>query len=92
MAVEGHRDLLSQLLAQRHPCGRGQLPAIGKHCAAEDGAPRGIQGPTGVTEIRILTIISCQAVDAIETNTDVGQSAFIYPSVGGITSKLFDGL
>lgn len=62
MAVEGHRDLLSQLLAQRHPCGRGQLPAIGKHCAAEDGAPRGIQGPTGVTEIRILTIINFHAV------------------------------
>lgn len=47
VAVEGSRDLLSQLLAQRHPGGRGQLPAIRKHCAAEDGAPRGIQGPAG---------------------------------------------
>lgn len=30
VAVEGHRDLLSQLLSQRHSRGRGQLPAIGK--------------------------------------------------------------
>lgn len=47
VAVEGRRDLLSQLLAQRHPGGRGQLPAIGKHGAAQDVAPRGIQGPAG---------------------------------------------
>jgi len=47
VAVERRRDLLSQPLAQRHPGGRGQLPAIGKHCTAEDGAPRGIQGPAG---------------------------------------------
>lgn len=52
VAVEGRRDLLSQLLAQRHPGGRGQLPAIGKHWAAEDGAPRGIQGPVGGTETK----------------------------------------
>lgn len=47
VAVKGRRDLLSQLLAQRHPGGRGQLPAIGENGAAEDGAPRGIQGPEG---------------------------------------------
>ncbi len=50
VAVEGRRDLLSQLLTQRHLGGRGQLPAIGKHCAAEDGEPRGIQGPGGESE------------------------------------------
>ena len=47
MAVESRRDLLSQPLAQRHPGGRGQLPAIGAHGAAEEGAPWGIQGPEG---------------------------------------------
>lgn len=53
MAVKGSRDLLSQLLAQRHPGGRGQLPAIGKHCAAEDGASRGIQGPAGGSKTHV---------------------------------------
>lgn len=51
MAVEGCRDLLSQLLTQRHLGGRGQLPAIGKYWAAEDGALRGIQGPGSVTKV-----------------------------------------
>ena len=55
MAVEGRRDLLSQLLAQRHPGGRGQLPAIGKHWVAEGVAPRGIQGPGGVGGDNSLT-------------------------------------
>lgn len=49
VAVESRRDLVPQLLAQRHPGGRGQLPAIGQACAAVDGAPRGIQGPGGGT-------------------------------------------
>lgn len=50
MAVEGRRNLLSQLLAQRHLGGLGQLPAIGKNWAAEDSSPRGIQGPTSASE------------------------------------------
>ena len=46
MVVEGPRDLLSEPLAQRHPGGRGQLPAIGGECgAAREEAARGIQGP-----------------------------------------------
>ena len=57
MAVEGRRDLLPQLLAQRHPGGRGQLPAIGTHRAAEDSAPRGIQGPAGAREEINLTAL-----------------------------------
>lgn len=54
MAVEGRRDLLPQLLTQRHPCGRGQLPAIGKYWAAEDKAPWGIQGPAGGAREQIV--------------------------------------
>lgn len=50
VAVEGRRNLLSQLLAQRHLGGLGQLPAIGKNWAAEDSSPRGIQGPTSASE------------------------------------------
>lgn len=65
VAVKGRRDLLSQLLAQRHPGGRGQLPAIGKHCAAEDVAPRGIQGPKGASEIKVYQSLK---------NTDAGLS------------------
>lgn len=47
MAVERRRDLLSQLLAQRHPGGGAQLPAMRKESAAEGGAPRGIRRPGG---------------------------------------------
>lgn len=43
VAVERRRDLLSQLLAQRHPGGGGQLPAIRMKSAAEGRAPRGIR-------------------------------------------------
>lgn len=50
VAVEGRWNLLSQLLAQRHLGGLGQLPAIGKNWAAEDSSPRGIQGPTSASE------------------------------------------
>lgn len=47
VAVEGGRDLSPELLAQRHPGGGGQLPAIGKYSTAKDGASRRIQGPAG---------------------------------------------
>lgn len=59
VAVKGRRDLLSQLLAQRHPGGRGQLPAIGENGAAEDGAPRGIQGPEGASHMTNQIINKC---------------------------------
>lgn len=53
MAVEGGRDLPPELLPQRHPGGGGQLPAIGKHSAAKDGASRRIQGPAGGSEMHV---------------------------------------
>lgn len=63
MAVEGCRDLLSQLLAQRHCDRRGQLPAIWLLWPAEDSAPWGIQGPKEVNKMRVqtraVTFIKC---------------------------------
>ena len=45
MPVEASGDLLTQLLSNSHPRGRGQLAAIRRgHRAAEGEAPGGIQG------------------------------------------------
>lgn len=51
VAVKSRRDPLSQPLTQRHPGGRGQLPAIGMNWPAEDGASRSIQGPGSETVV-----------------------------------------
>lgn len=55
VAVERRRDLLSQLLAQRHPGGGGQLPAIGMKSAAEGRAPRDIRRPAGTERAKLNT-------------------------------------
>lgn len=54
VAVEGGRDLSPELLAQRHSGSGGQLPAIGKHSVAEDGASRCIQGPAGAATCKFF--------------------------------------
>lgn len=56
VAVERRRDLLAQLLAQRHPGGGGQLPAIGGvKSAAEGRAPRDIRRPAGTQRSELNT-------------------------------------
>lgn len=93
VAVEGRRDLLSQLLAQRHSWWRGQLPAIGKHCATDDGAPRGIQGPGGVGEVSLIIHLKTQmlvCVSHCRSDPHVYQLLLCFSAHFHITGSLSD--